>query len=124
MKNYEHLAVIVQISIIGAGFIATCATLHSFDLLLKIMYERVKEQWLEKGSPAGFFWLPKDSDWLASWVPRQKLIMEFTFQRPKWVEASKEATKARRKFLIWYGMTCLIIATGMIHMAVYLPPKK
>ena len=113
-----------HISIIGAGFIATCATLHSFDLLLKIMYERFKEQWLAKRSPAGFFWRPKDSNWVASWVPRQKLIMELAFHRPKWIEACEEATKARRKFLIWYGVTCFIIVIGMIHTAVYLPPKK
>ena len=87
--------------IIGTTFLGLMVILlyaiFNFDRLVKIEYQRYKEEWIKDGKPIGFFWRTPESSWLSSSFAMEKLTMQWLFKTPHWVNKDPEAMGRLRK---------------------------
>ena len=73
----------------------------NFDQLVKIEYNKYKEQWIKDGKPIGFFWRPPESNWFGSSIAMQRLSMRWIFRTPNWATGDPQAKIYLRKLRIF-----------------------
>ncbi len=92
----------------------------NFDRLVKIEYQRHKEDWIKDGKPIGFFWRAPESSWFRSSFAMQNLSMQWLFKTPDWTNNDPEATnhlkKLRALVLIFnIGIIVLFVISMVIN---------
>lgn len=88
---------------------------HRFDRLVKIEYEKYRNEWIADRKPRGFFWRPSESPLVSGSFAMQVLSMKWLFRTPAWAVEDSEA-KERLKELRLY---VLIFNIGIIIWAVF-----
>ena len=77
----------------------------NFDRLIKIQYEKYREQWTLDGKPRRFFAASSEGPWIRGWIATYRLSFSWLFKMPEWVRNDHEARKSLKKLrllvLIW-----------------------
>ncbi len=81
---------------------------NTFDNLIKLEYEKFREQWDADGTPSGIYWRPADyRPSLTGAFATQKAMFMLLFTRPGWIESSPYAFALHRRYrilvLTWNG---------------------
>ena len=76
-----------------------------FDRLVQAEYQEHREAWEADGRPAGFFWRPPGSGFLAGGPARTRLALALLFRTPGWIAESPALTAQLRRHrglvLVW-----------------------
>jgi len=81
-----------------------------FDRLVQAEYQEHREAWEADGRPAGFFWRPPESRFLACGPARTRLALALLFRTPGWIAASPALTTQLR----WHRWLVLVWNVGIL----------
>ncbi len=74
---------------------------NTFDNLIKLEYEKFRDQWVADGAPSGIYWRPADyrPSFHGSFAT-QKAMLTLLFRRSGWIASSPYAFALHRKYRI------------------------
>jgi hypothetical protein len=109
---------------IGATFLGLMVILFlaffNFDAIVKIEYQRHKDDWIKDGKPIGFFWRSPESSWFSSAFAMQGLSLRLLFKTPRWVDnepAAMACLKKLRKLVLIFNIG--VIVWAILSMVIY-----
>jgi hypothetical protein len=94
---------------------------YLFDCVVRYQHQHFHQDWLDSGSPIGFFWVPGDSKKLLGLLPsgssaRARAYYKWAVVRPAWVDRHVVARKHYRRFRIavWGALFGMLIWGGVV----------
>lgn len=89
-----------------------------FDCLIKIEFNRFQLNWAEDGKPSGMFYKPAEGSFFKGTLSRNRLLRNWLFIKPRWVESDVDAAKFYKYFrltgIIYCSQILLIIFSFII----------
>lgn len=71
--------------------------LYAFDRVLRIEYEKSRDQWESDGMPPGFFWKAPESSYFGGNLSRGRLYLVWIFANPAWAANLDDCPKWLRR---------------------------
>jgi hypothetical protein len=109
-RNKEAKMAILVFFLIPILFSILIGAFITFDKILKIQYSEFKSTWEADGRPYGFFWKPKDTQWLRSSLAKIRISYQWLFRTPHWAQDSKTT----RKYFIRFCLLVLCWNVGLL----------
>jgi hypothetical protein len=92
------------------GFVAY----RKLSVLMRMEYDRHRDNWLVDGGPISSLWRPPESDFVTGRIAESIVMVRWLFRTPSWTRNDPEACRYLSGYRIYTAVFVVLLITVMV----------